>query len=105
VLAHPHADAASDGPQRPRHAVADAFDNDRNLRAADCGCWSLPMTAARIAPRPDPAAPPAAAPGAPSTRTSVAYVMNAFPRLSETFIAHEIHQLERLGMGRCDCSP
>lgn len=27
----------------------------------------------------------------------VAYVMNAFPRLSETFIAHEIHQLERLG--------
>lgn len=29
----------------------------------------------------------------------VAYVMNAFPRLSETFIAHEIHQLERLGLG------
>ena len=29
----------------------------------------------------------------------VAYVMNGFPRLSETFIAHEIHQLERLGMG------
>jgi hypothetical protein len=29
---------------------------------------------------------------------SVAYVMNGFPRLSETFIAHEIHQLERLGM-------
>jgi glycosyltransferase involved in cell wall biosynthesis len=29
--------------------------------------------------------------------TQVAYVMNAFPRLSETFIAHEIHQLERLG--------
>jgi glycosyltransferase involved in cell wall biosynthesis len=28
----------------------------------------------------------------------VAYVMNGFPRLSETFIAHEIHQLERLGM-------
>ena len=28
----------------------------------------------------------------------VAYVMNAFPRLSETFIAHEIHQLERLGL-------
>jgi len=27
----------------------------------------------------------------------VAYVMNGFPRLSETFIAHEIHQLERLG--------
>ncbi len=29
---------------------------------------------------------------------AVAYVMNAFPRLSETFIAHEIHQLERLGL-------
>jgi glycosyltransferase involved in cell wall biosynthesis len=29
--------------------------------------------------------------------TKVAYVMNGFPRLSETFIAHEIHQLERLG--------
>ncbi len=28
----------------------------------------------------------------------VAYVMNGFPRLSETFIAHEIHQLERSGM-------
>ncbi len=30
-------------------------------------------------------------------RQTVAYVMNGFPRLSETFIAHEIHQLERLG--------
>jgi glycosyltransferase involved in cell wall biosynthesis len=29
---------------------------------------------------------------------NLAYVMNGFPRLSETFIAHEIHQLERLGM-------
>lgn len=29
----------------------------------------------------------------------VAYVMNGFPRLSETFIAHEIHQLERAGLG------
>jgi glycosyltransferase involved in cell wall biosynthesis len=28
----------------------------------------------------------------------VAYVMNGFPRLSETFIANEIHQLERLGL-------
>jgi glycosyltransferase involved in cell wall biosynthesis len=33
-----------------------------------------------------------------STRRAVAYVMNGFPRLSETFIVHEIHQLERLGM-------
>jgi glycosyltransferase involved in cell wall biosynthesis len=31
--------------------------------------------------------------------TKVAYVMNGFPRLSETFITHEIHQLERLGVG------
>ena len=29
---------------------------------------------------------------------TVAYVMNGFPRLSETFIAHEIHQLEQAGM-------
>lgn len=29
---------------------------------------------------------------------TVAYVMNGFPRLSETFIAHEIHQLEQTGM-------
>lgn len=39
----------------------------------------------------------------PASRTEmparVAYVMNGFPRLSETFIAHEIHQLEQLGMG------
>ncbi|EHR72774.1 glycosyltransferase [Burkholderiales bacterium JOSHI_001] len=31
------------------------------------------------------------------TKNVVAYVMNGFPRLSETFIAHEILQLERLG--------
>jgi glycosyltransferase involved in cell wall biosynthesis len=31
-------------------------------------------------------------------RGTVAYVMNGFPRLSETFIAHEIHQLERAGL-------
>jgi glycosyltransferase involved in cell wall biosynthesis len=29
---------------------------------------------------------------------TVAYVMNGYPRLSETFITHEIHQLERLGL-------
>lgn len=29
---------------------------------------------------------------------TVGYVMNGFPRLSETFIAHEIHQLERVGL-------
>jgi glycosyltransferase involved in cell wall biosynthesis len=39
---------------------------------------------------------PASSPDMKSPR--VAYVMNAFPRLSETFIAHEIHQLERLGL-------
>ena len=31
-------------------------------------------------------------------KETVAYVMNGFPRLSETFIAHEIFQLERLGL-------
>ena len=44
------------------------------------------------APMPEQQQPQPAGPG-----SSVAYVMNAFPRLSETFIAHEIHQLERLG--------
>jgi glycosyltransferase involved in cell wall biosynthesis len=34
----------------------------------------------------------------PPKGASVAYVMNGFPRLSETFIAHEIHQLEQAGM-------
>ncbi len=34
----------------------------------------------------------------PAPRSTVAYVMNGYPRLSETFITHEIHQLERLGM-------
>ena len=34
----------------------------------------------------------------PTSGQAVAYVMNGFPRLSETFIAHEIYQLERLGM-------
>jgi glycosyltransferase involved in cell wall biosynthesis len=29
---------------------------------------------------------------------TVAYVMNGYPRLSETFITHEIHQLERMGL-------
>jgi glycosyltransferase involved in cell wall biosynthesis len=49
------------------------------------------MTAARAMHSPD------RTPTAPAARR-VAYVMNGFPRLSETFIAHEIHQLERLGM-------
>ncbi len=45
-----------------------------------------------------PTAPMPEQPHTPaSQRGCVAYVMNAFPRLSETFIAHEIHQLERLG--------
>jgi glycosyltransferase involved in cell wall biosynthesis len=43
-----------------------------------------------------PALPTALPPEARAMR--VAYVMNGFPRLSETFIAHEIHQLERLGL-------
>ena len=46
------------------------------------------MPTSRNAPSPD----------AMNSRRTVAYVMNGFPRLSETFIAHEIHQLERLGL-------
>jgi glycosyltransferase involved in cell wall biosynthesis len=49
------------------------------------------------APRAAAAASTAHSAAAPTSR-KVAYVMNGFPRLSETFIAHEIHQLERLGM-------
>jgi glycosyltransferase involved in cell wall biosynthesis len=44
---------------------------------------------------------PAAAPFASAATVAddcVAYVMNGFPRLSETFIAHEIHQLEQAGL-------
>jgi glycosyltransferase involved in cell wall biosynthesis len=41
---------------------------------------------------------PAATPAAAPADACVAYVMNGFPRLSETFIAHEIHQLERAGL-------
>jgi glycosyltransferase involved in cell wall biosynthesis len=62
-------------------SVAEAFDNDRNL---DLLCSLLGVGGKT-------AAVPATA------ERSVAYVMNGFPRLSETFIAHEIHQLERLG--------
>jgi glycosyltransferase involved in cell wall biosynthesis len=61
-------------------SVAEAFDNDRNL---DLLCNLL-----GVGGKPAASAAP---------RNSVAYVMNGFPRLSETFIAHEIHQLERCG--------
>ncbi len=53
-------------------SVAATFDNDQNLDLL-CGLLGL---------RP---------------KTRVAYVINGFPRLSETFIAHEIHHLQRLG--------
>jgi glycosyltransferase involved in cell wall biosynthesis len=45
------------------------------------------------------ALPTAWSPERAGARRRVAYVMNGFPRLSETFITHEIHQLERLGLG------
>lgn len=47
---------------------------------------------------PDRSQPEAGAGASPARPARVGYVMNAFPRLSETFIAHEIHQLERLGL-------
>ncbi len=59
-------------------SVAEAFDNDRNLDVL-CGLLGVGGKLQTTSER------------------SVAYVMNGFPRLSETFIAHEIHQLERLG--------
>ena len=45
-----------------------------------------------------PTPPLASPPDTAMNQPSVAYVMNGFPRLSETFITHEIHQLERLGL-------
>ena len=45
-----------------------------------------------------PTARPMPSRDTPKGRQAVAYVMNGFPRLSETFIAHEIYQLERLGL-------
>ncbi len=50
-----------------------------------------------LSPRTPDHAPATAAPTATDPEACVAYVMNGFPRLSETFIAHEIHQLERAG--------
>jgi glycosyltransferase involved in cell wall biosynthesis len=40
----------------------------------------------------------ATATGSNASKRAVAYVINGYPRLSETFITHEIYQLERLGM-------
>jgi len=37
-------------------------------------------------------------PPAGANHGRVAYVMNGYPRLSETFITHEIYQLERMGL-------
>ncbi len=44
------------------------------------------------------AAPLHAGAGPAAGYAVVAYVMNGYPRLSETFITHEIHQLERAGL-------
>jgi len=41
---------------------------------------------------------PHAAPGATELSGEVGFVLMGFPRLSETFITHEIYQLERLGL-------
>src|SRR5215813_5519403 len=43
------------------------------------------------------AATPRGAPS-PARRGSIAYVLTAFPRLSETFIASEVHRLEQRGL-------
>jgi hypothetical protein len=80
--------------RRPRHGVTTNFDNDHNLR----------LLLRLLEPGPHVHAPnPASAcrrhACGPAPSQTVAYVMNGFPRLSETFIAHEIHQLERTGPG------
>lgn len=55
------------------------------------------MTVASTASPPELAAA-GAVPATGGHAKRVAYVMNGFPRLSETFIAHEIFQLERLSL-------
>jgi glycosyltransferase involved in cell wall biosynthesis len=62
-----------------RRAVADAFDNGRNLRLLD------QLLEATLPP-------------AGSQSTEIAYILNGFPRLSETFIANEIYLLEKMGL-------
>jgi glycosyltransferase involved in cell wall biosynthesis len=62
-----------------RRAVLEAFDNDRNL-----------LLLHRLLN--DALSPPK--PRAPE----VAYILNGFPRLSETFIANEIYLLEQMGL-------
>ena len=59
-----------------RRAVLEGFDNDRNLallaRLLDEACEA--------------------------PQREIAYILNGFPRLSETFIANEIYLLERMGL-------
>ena len=62
-----------------RRAVLEAFDNDRNLRLLD---GLLAQALAPTKPR----------------ALEVAYILNGFPRLSETFIANEVYLLERMGL-------
>ncbi len=85
LLVQPRAAAAMG--QAGRITVTEGFDNDRNLRLL-IGLLNRPKRADANRVMPDEAL----------TKGTVAYVMNGFPRLSETFIAHEIHQLERLGL-------
>jgi glycosyltransferase involved in cell wall biosynthesis len=58
-----------------RRTVVERFDNDRNVTLLR-----------RLLDE------------AQAPRRAVAYVMNGFPRLSETFITHEIHLLEQAGL-------
>lgn len=61
-----------------RRAVLEAFDNDRNLRLLD-GLFTEALRPSRRA-------------------LEVAYILNGFPRLSETFIANEVYLLEKMGL-------
>ena len=62
-----------------RRAVLEAFDNDRNLRLLDG------LLAEALRP-------------SKARALEVAYILNGFPRLSETFIANEIYLLEKMGL-------
>ncbi len=77
-----------------RQKVTEGFDNDRNLIQLSALLGRVHAGEGHDA---ESARNPWVAAG-PRAPTRVAYVMNGFPRLSETFIAHEIHQLERLGL-------
>lgn len=74
-----------------RKTVAEQFSNDSNL-------LKLRQLLAGVMRDTSPASASTAPMDTRSPDAEVAYILKGFPRLSETFIAHEIHLLEIMGM-------